>query len=295
MAAAVAASASNEMPKRQHWVKKTSKSTSTSVSTFDDTLFIAIVRKDVSAKSIFTALRKLNIGFIGKIQITPAGYMRGGHEFNEATIPVRWNQTLSTKTFRELLTTQHHIRVFYSQDPPLFWKVQLQTTPTKTPSSHPNRVPNNAINTLPEPSKTPRNKQYVEDMMEKVSFKKFLSMLFLDRKFLEAFSDYAFDHLEDSGQYFTAELTVQAFANKLLERSLKIIEKAGNEISKEIRAVAKQNSESPQTPANESTNSETKTDDSGENTTESSKPPTSQSTISETLMPSSETKTDDSN
>ena len=101
---------------------------------YDASLYIPLVRSDVTDKMIFQTLRKMNIGFIGKITLTTGGYVRGGHSFSRATIPIRWNTSEECANFRNQLASQPHVRVFYSQEPPLFWKVSLlrQGTPVKT-------------------------------------------------------------------------------------------------------------------------------------------------------------------
>lgn len=92
---------------------------------YDATLYIPLVRADVTDKVIFQTLRKMNIGFIGKITLTAGGYVRGGHSFSRALIPIRWNTNDECTNFRNQLASQPHVRVFYSQTPPLFWKVSL--------------------------------------------------------------------------------------------------------------------------------------------------------------------------
>lgn len=92
---------------------------------YDASLYIPLVRSDVTDKMIFQTLRKMNIGFIGKITLTAGGYVRGGHSFCRATIPIRWNPSEECTNFRNQLASQPHVRVFYSQEPSMFWKVSL--------------------------------------------------------------------------------------------------------------------------------------------------------------------------
>ena len=121
----------------------TNNSTPRSTPEFDATLYIPLVRADVTDKMIFNTLRKMNVGFIGRINLVNGGYVRGGHSFSRAFIPIRWNTSTEGNDFRSQLSSQPHVRVFYSQSPPLFWKVSLsrvsspESTPVRTTQSRP--------------------------------------------------------------------------------------------------------------------------------------------------------------
>jgi len=135
-AGAPAVASTSPRPRRIRATKTTAGevSTLTSKQSYDASLYIPLIRSDVTDKMIFQTLRKMNIGFIGKITLTAGGYVRGGHSFSRATIPIRWNTSEECANFRNQLASQPHVRVFYSQEPPLFWKVSLlrQGTPVKT-------------------------------------------------------------------------------------------------------------------------------------------------------------------